>query len=208
MMVTRSTSRATGCDGWGWRRHSGLLWFTTLSMKRALFLGPLLIVLAACGSEPQVDDPTIVPPETTTSEAQPAAEPPPAAEPTADGPCPYLEQTFVEETNGQRVDSIKTSADEPPACFFYRADGGVQLSVQVYAGDAAAAKALVDSVAPVDTANPAELAGGWAGGAQPTDEGAVYAVAKEAQAVVVNTNQEQTIKAKLVAQETISALGL
>ena len=45
-------------------------------------------------------------------------------------------------------------------------------------------------------------------GAQPTDEGAVYAVAKGPQAVVVTTNQEQTIKAKVVAQETISALGL
>jgi len=180
-----------------------------LPVKRALLLGPLLIVLAACNSEPQADDPTIVPPEeTSTSAAAPAAEPPPAPEPSAGGPCPYLEQALVEDTNGQRVGEVKTSADEPPACFFYRADGGLQMSVRVYKGEAAVAKALVDQAAPVDTANPAELTGGWAGGAQPTEEGAVYAVAKGPQAIVVTTNQEQTIKAKVIAQEAISALGL
>jgi len=180
-----------------------------LPVKRALLLGPLLIVLAACNSDPQADDPTVVPPdEPTTSAAAPAAKPPPAPEPTADGPCPYLDQTFVEDTNGQRVGEIKLSAGKPPACFFYRSDGGLQLTVHVYKGKAAVAKALVDQAAPVDTSNPAELTGGWSGGAQPTDEGAVYAVAKGPKAVVVTTNQEQTIKAKVVAQEAISALGL
>jgi hypothetical protein len=180
-----------------------------LPVKRALLLGPLLIVLAACNAEPEVDDPTVVPPEQTqTSEAPPAAQPPAAPEPTAGGPCPYLDTATVEDTNGQRVGEVKTSADDPPACFFYRSDGNVQLTVQVYSGDAAVAKALVDQAAPVDSSNPAELAGGWAGGAQPTDEGAVYAVAKDASAVVVSTNQEQTIKAKVIAQEAISALGL
>ncbi|MGH3756618.1 DUF2020 domain-containing protein [Actinophytocola sp.] len=174
-----------------------------------MLLGPLLIVLAACNSESAADDPTVITTEgTSAAAAPPAAKPPAPPEPTADGPCPYLDQTFVEDTNGQRVGETKTSADDPPACFFYRSDGGVQLTVQVYRGKAAVAKALVDQVAPVDTANPAELTGGWTGGAQPTDEGAVYAVAKEAVAVVVATNQEQTIKAKLVAQEAITALGL
>lgn len=181
-------------------------------MRRASFLlGPLLIVLAACSPQNAADEPERIAPPTTesaTTEA-PAAAPPPVAEPTLDGPCPYLDAAFVEETNGQRVGDIKISADEPtPACYFYRADGGVQLAVQIYTGDPAVAKAFVDQVAPVDTANPAELAGGWAGGARPTDEGAVYAVAKDGTAVVVATNQEQTLKGKLVAQEAISALGL
>jgi hypothetical protein len=178
-------------------------------MKRALLLGPLLIVLAACNNESAADDPTVVAPdETPTSTAPPAAQPPAAPEPAADGPCPYLERAFVEDTNGQHVGDIKISGDDPPACFFYRPDGGVQVLVRVYKGDAAVAKALVDQAAPVDTSNPAELAGGWAGGAQPTDDGAVYAVAKDAAAVVVTTNQEQTIKAKLVAQQAITSLGL
>jgi UPF0176 protein len=176
-------------------------------MKRVLLLGSLLLVaLAACTEEP--DDPTVVTPEpTATSQAQ-AAVPPPEPQPTADGPCPYLAEDFVEETNGQRVARVRTSADEPPACFFYRSDGGVQLTVRVYRGDAAVAKALVDAAAPIATANPAELTGGWKGGAQATDSGAVYAVAKDAAAVVVSTNQEQTIKAKQIAQQSIAALGL
>lgn len=179
-------------------------------MKRALFLGPLLIVLAACNSQPAADESTgTTPDDTQASEASPPVVDLPAApEPTADGPCPYLDQAFVEDTNGQRIGDIKTSADEPPTCFFYRPDGGIQMTVRIYQGEAEAAKALVDQAAPIDTSNPAELAGGWAGGAQPTDEGAVYAVAKGSQAVVVTTNQEQTIKAKVVAQEAISALGL
>ncbi len=180
-----------------------------LPVKRALLLGPLLIVLAACNSEPQADDPTIVAPEeTATSAAEPAAKPPPEPEPAEAGPCPYLDQTFVEDTNGQRVGEIKVSAGKPPTCFFYRSDGGLQMSVRVFKGKPAVAKAIVDQAAPVETSNPAELTGGWAGGAQPTDDGAVYAVAKNGKAVVVTTNQEQTIKAKVVAEQAISALGL
>jgi len=178
-------------------------------MKRVLLLGPLLLVaLGACSAEP-ADDPTVVttnPPQSTTSQAQAAA--PPAPQPTADGPCPYLEESYVEETNGQRVSKVQTSADQPPTCFFYRPDGSVQLTVRVYTGDAAVAKALVDEAAPVASSNPAELTGGWKGGAQSTADGAVYAVAKEQSALVVTTNQEQTIKAKQIAQESISALGL
>lgn len=181
-------------------------------MRRASFLlGPLLIVLAAaCSAQSESGEAGPVTPTTTevTSAAPAEAAPPPVVEPTEEGPCPYLDTAFVEETNGQRVADIKISTDDTPACYFYRPDGSVQLAIQIYSGDPAVAKAFVDQVAPVDTSNPAELTGGWAGGAQPTDDGAVYAVAKEATAVVVVTNQEQTIKAKIVAQEAISALGL
>jgi hypothetical protein len=177
-------------------------------MKRVLLLGPLLLVgLAACSEEP-ADDPTVVTTDSTSTTNQAEAALPAEPQPTGEGPCPYLEQSFVEETNGQRVSKVEISADQPPACFFYRPDGNVQLSIRVYTGDANVAKALVDEAAPVDTANPAELTGGWKGGAEATDDGAVYAVAKDATAVVVTTNQEQTIKAKQIAQESITALGL
>lgn len=184
------------------------MWLTLRPMKRVLLLGPLLLVaLAACTEEP--DDPTVTTtPDITTESATEAAALPPAPEPTADGPCPYLEDDYVADTNGQHVSKVKTSADDPPACFFYRPDGGLQLTVRVYTGDAAVAKGLVDGAAPVATANPAKLDGGWDGGAQATDEGAVYAVAKDGSAIIVTTNQEQTIKAKQIAQESISALGL
>jgi hypothetical protein len=176
-------------------------------MKRALLLGPLLLVaLAACTEEP--DDPTVVVTTPSSTASQPQAALPPEPQPTADGPCPYLEESYVEDTNGQRVGKVQTSADQPPACFFYRPDGNVQLTVRVYTGDAAVAKALVDAAAPVATSNPAKLSGGWEGGAEANDSGAVYAVAKDASAVVVTTNQEQTIKAKQIAQQSITTLGL
>jgi UPF0176 protein len=181
------------------------------AMRRASFLlGPLLIVLAACSAQNTEDEPEVIDPPSTevSTETSVAANPPPVAEPTEEGPCPYLDDAFIEETNGQRVGDTKISTDETPACYFYRSDGDVQLAIQIYSGEPAVAAAFVDQVAPVDTANPAELPGGWAGGAQPTDVGAVYAVAKEGTAVVVVTNQEQTLKAKIVAQEAISTLGL
>jgi len=177
-------------------------------MKRALLLGPLLlVVLAGCTEE--TDDPTVIAttPTSTASSTQAAALPP-EPQPTAAGPCPYLDEDYVADTNGQHVGKVQTSADQPPACFFYRPDGSVQLTVRVYKGDAAVAKALVDAAAPVATSNPAELSGGWKGGAEAKDTGAVYAVAKDSSAVVVTTNQEQTIKAKQIAQQAITALGL
>lgn len=177
-------------------------------MKRVLLLGPLLLVALAACSQEQTDDPTVATdaPPASTTEAQAAL--PPEPQPTADGPCPYLEEAYVEETNGQRVSKVQTSTDEPPACFFYRPDGSVQLTVRIYTGEAPVAQALVDAAAPVASSNPAELSGGWQGGAESGESGAVYAVAKEATAVVVSTNQGQTIKAKQIAQETITALGL
>lgn len=176
-------------------------------MKRALLLAPVLLVaLTACTEEP--DDPTVIPntPISTASPTQAAL--PADPQPTNAGPCPYLEESYVADTNGQRVSKVQTSADQPPACFFYRPDGSVQLTVRVYTGDAAVAKALIDAAAPITTSNPAELTGGWKGGAEATESGAVYAVAKDTSAVIVSTNQEQTIKAKQIAQESINALGL
>jgi hypothetical protein len=172
-----------------------------------LVLGSLLLAVSACAPE-VVDDPTVDAAPTQESTSPPAVVAPPAPQPSADGPCPYLDESVVEDANGQRVGSVEISADEPPTCFFMRSDGNVQATVRIYTGDAAVAKAIVDEAAPVATANPAELAGGWTGGAQASDDGAVYAVLKEGSAVVVATNQGQTIKAKLIAQEAITALGL
>ncbi|HEY8374545.1 MAG TPA: DUF2020 domain-containing protein [Pseudonocardiaceae bacterium] len=137
--------------------------------------------------------------------------PPPSVAPARDGSCPYLEKSFVEQANGQRVGRVRLSdpADgEPPACFFYRPDGGLQLTVRVYVGDPVSARALVDQAAPVSTSSPATLSGGWEGGRQPTSDGAVFAVAKEGTALVVVTNQEQTIKAQRVAEQVVRALDL
>jgi UPF0176 protein len=154
---------------------------------------------------------TALPAPAATPATQPPATPPPPPDPTPArrAPCPYLEDNFVEQTNGQRVGRTRISADEPPACFFYRSDGNEQLRVQVVVGlDPATTKAMVDRAAPVDTSDPATLPGGWEGGKQPTGSGAVFAVYKGGAAVVVVGNQQQTIKVSRIAEQVITTLGL
>jgi len=182
-------------------------------MRRAvILLVPLVVGLAACTGQPvgapadrYTGGSTPAQPS-TPAVAQP---PPPSPVPAADGKCPYLENTFVAEANGQRVSKTKISSDKPhPACFFYRADGKVQLTVRVFVGEPGQAKALVDQAAPVASSDPAKLTAGWTGGSQSTKTGAVFAVARDGTAVVISTNQAQTIKAKRVAEQAIAALAL
>lgn len=180
-------------------------------MKRlpvAIVVSTLFAMLAACGSTPSESKQTGSPDEPVAA-SESAATAPAKPEPVADGPCPYLTSAFIGEANGQRATKVRISADKPhPSCFFYRADGAVQLTVQVFSGDPEQAKAVVDQAAPVDTSNPANSPAGWTGGAQTTDTGAVYAVAKAGNAVVVTTNQQQTIKARRVVEKAITTLEL
>ncbi|GAA2990403.1 DUF2020 domain-containing protein [Actinokineospora diospyrosa] len=180
-------------------------------MRRALIVAAPLLALAACATtEPQVQPPATTTPPSSAAPA-PATKPgvPPAPEPVADGPCPYLESSVVADANGQHVTKVRTSADKPhPACFFYRPDGSVQLTARIYTGDPATAKLLVDEAAPVATSNPASTPAGWTGGSLSTPKGAIYAVAKSGTAVVVSTNQEQTIKARRITEAVITNLGL
>lgn len=175
-------------------------------MRRLLILPLVVPLLAACGPEQ--------PPPAATVPSAPAGSPaaaqaPPAPEPTGKGPCPYLENSFIADANGQKVSKVQTSADEPhPACFFYSLSGKLQLTVRVYVGEPAVAKAIVDQAAPIDTSNPADEPAGWKGGYQPSGDGAVYAVSKEGNAVVVTTNQKQSIKARTVAKQAIEELKL
>ncbi|OZM72607.1 hypothetical protein CFN78_13260 [Amycolatopsis antarctica] len=175
-------------------------------MRRVLLTIAAATLLAGC-SQPQPAEPqgSTPAPEPSTSAAP---ELPPEPEPTASGPCPYLDEAFVADANGQMVSKVQTSADTPhPACFFYTLGGKLQLTVRVYSGDPAVATALVDQAAPVDTSNPANEPAGWKGGYQAVESGSVYAVAKEGNAVLVTGNQEQSIKARTVATQAIAGLG-
>jgi UPF0176 protein len=133
----------------------------------------------------------------------------PAPQPVAQGPCRYLPAAAVEAVNGERVGTVRVSADRPhPACFFFRGDGTVQLRTWIVVATPDVARATVDAAAPVATSDLAELPGGWSGGSQPTTEGAVFAVARQGTAVIVTTNQRQTISARQIAGQVIAALGL
>lgn len=158
--------------------------------------------LAGCSAQPAPEAPPPTSAPTTT-----AVRLPPEPTPARAGSCPYLETPFVADANGQRVSKVEISADQPhPACFFYALSGKLQLTVRVYTGEPAVASALVDQAVPVDTSNPATDPPGWQGGYATKPDGAVYAVAKGGTAVIVTTNQQQTVKARTVARQAIARL--
>ena len=134
---------------------------------------------------------------------------PPEPQPAADGPCHYLTVAAAQAANGQRVGAVRVSADRPhPACFFLSRDGKLQLRTWIVVATPEVAQATVDVATPVATSDPAELPGGWSGGSQPTTDGAVFAVARRGSAVVITTNQRQTISARQIAVQVIATLGL
>jgi UPF0176 protein len=183
-------------------------------MRRAvLILAALPLLLAGCDLGISEAVPGHASPAVTggpATGATQAAGVPPAPTASVSASCPYLPNQVVADANGQHVGSVKISAavsGQKPSCFFYRPDGHEQLSIRVYTGDAATATAIVNAAAPVSTSNPATEPAGWQGGSQSTGSGAVYAVAKGGHAVVVTTNQAQTIKARVVATDAITTLG-
>ena len=176
-------------------------------MRRLVLLAPAVALLAGCSAT--IVTGTAAPSPPSASTAAGAGSLPSDPQPGATEDCPYLGSEFVAESNGQHVSKVRVSADQPhPACFFYRPDGKIQLTVRVYVGDAKTATGLVNQAAPVDSSNPASDPSGWKGGYLSTDDGAVYAVAKGASAVVVTTNQKQSVKARTVAKKAIAALKL
>ncbi|WP_158850459.1 DUF2020 domain-containing protein [Saccharothrix deserti] len=184
-------------------------------MNRVLLTAlPSLLVLgalAACGAGDTPSGATSGPATSAvaTTTTTTSAGPPPVPEPTADGQCPYLASSFVQEANGQLVRKVRLSADQPnPACFFYANASDIQLSVWVFQGDPTTAKAVVDRAAPVAESSPATAPTGWKGGSLTTETGAVYAVAKDGNAVVVTSNQKQTIKTRRVVETVVGNLGL
>jgi UPF0176 protein len=179
--------------------------------------GLLAATIGACGSVHATSGPRKAPAESLPGGPPAAAASPmtqgpvvpPEPQPVADGPCNYLTAAAVQAANGQRVGAVRVSADRPhPACFFLSRDGKVQLRVWIVVATPEVARATVDAAVPVATSDLAELPGGWSGGSQPTSDGAAFAVARRGSAVVITTNQRQTINARQIAEQVIATLGL
>ncbi|AZA10476.1 DUF2020 domain-containing protein [Corynebacterium gerontici] len=173
-------------------------------MKRTLIACALS--LAACSQTPEA-------PEVTQAEASksPLAAIAPATLPElVDAPCPYLDNEFIAETNGQKVTSTGADARfDPPACGFWGYGENPQATVLVrHMPDEQQAREVVDWAAPIDSTDPASLEGGWEGGRSGGESGAVFAVQKGPTAVVVWSDQAQSLKAQLIAEQTIASLGL
>ncbi|HEX4725539.1 MAG TPA: DUF2020 domain-containing protein [Pseudonocardiaceae bacterium] len=183
--------------------------------RAALVLGLLGVLVVGCGPATTISGSPAAGPVTShivATSPSVAVDVPPAPQPAAGAPsCPYIATQDAADDNGQHVGSIKVSASadgQPhPTCFFYRPDGHLQLTVRVYVGTSNVATAIVDQAAPVSTSNPENAPAGWTGGSMALSAGAVYAIAKGGTAIVVTSNQLQTIKCKLVAVQVVAGLG-
>lgn len=192
------------------------------SLTPALLVTALVLAGCTSGGQTGVTPPSSAPasgvPTSTSSPTSvsaaattdPVAVLPAVPTPQVSGDCPYLSAADVAAFNGERVARVQLDPTQnPPACFFNQGDGGQLLSVWVYrAPSTALATAVVNRAAPVASTNPANQPAGWTGGSTGGTGGAVYAVAKGAVVVVVTTNQQQSVKARRVTEQVITALGL
>ena len=123
--------------------------------------------------------------------------------------CPYIGPGWLEETNGQRLTKQGIDTRFPtPACVFWSYQDDPQATVIVRDMPTVEdARAAVDWAAPIDATEPASF-DGWEGGRGVVDEHAVYAVQKDTHAVLVWSNQQQTVKSEQIAHEAIANLGL
>lgn len=158
----------------------------------------LLAGLAGCGGgggESTVGTIRTAPPEPTEQAI-------PDVEPVADADCPYLSAEDASRLNGEKVTDVRIDDRiEPAACFFYSADGAVQLTTTVYTlGSSEEATRLVDQTAPVGQTERSDVEGGWTGGRSGGPGGALVALARGERVLAVQSTQEQSVKAQRVAE--------
>lgn len=208
-------------------RHSLPAPFPATRVTAAALAAAALLAGCSTDSSPASSPaPSSAPDAAAPDAASSAASAPSAAAPAGDGlapdtpaevnaweACPYLDSQWLAETNGQRLtqQGIDTRF-ATPACVFWSYPEAPQATVMVRdLGTVEGARAAVDWAAPIDATEPVYAAdtGGWEGGRGVLGpEMAVYAVQKDNIAVLVWTNQTQTLKAELIAQEAIKNLGL
>lgn len=142
---------------------------------------------------------------TTDTSAAPPPPPPPVL---GAGPCPYLDQGYVEETVGQRmgrVETITTEGQPAPDCVFYRPDerAAVTIDLSTYPDPVAAQNAALVSVSP--EAMPITDIGDY-GGVLITPGQTLLAVTTGRVLLVIITNQETSLQARELATTVLAAL--
>lgn len=175
----------------------------------------MLLVLgtAGCSGAGSDSDPAVGASSATTGTetagSETATEPIPPGPPViADGPCPYLDETYVEETVGQRMARVETLTVEgqpAPDCVFYRPDETAAVSVDLtpYPDPVAAQNAALSLV--TTAAMPITDLGDY-GGVLVSPGRTLLAVTTGPLLVVVITNQESSLQAHEVAAAVLAAL--
>ena len=178
-------------------------------MRKSLL--PLLVLatfgISGCESSAPAPSPTTE--GTPTPSDAPAVNVAQTAEVNDWSDCPYIGPGWLEETNGQRLTKQGIDTRFPtPACVFWSYQDDPQATVIVRDMPTVKdARASVDWAAPIDATEPASF-DGWEGGRGVVNEHAVYAVQKDTHAVLVWSNQQQTVKSEQIAKEAIANLGL
>lgn len=178
-------------------------------MRKSLL--PLLVLatfgISGCESSAPVPSPTTE--GTPTPSDAPAVNVAQTAEVNDWSDCPYIGPGWLEETNGQRLTKQGIDTRFPtPACVFWSYQDDPQATVIVREMPTVEdARAAVDWAAPIDATEPASF-DSWEGGRGVVNEHAVYAVQKDTHAVLVWSNQQQTVKSEQIAKEAIANLGL
>lgn len=165
------------------------------------------------GAPVETAEPSGVPTVTVTESgisAAPSSYTPAADADPVDGDCPYLDKAQVQEDTGQRMGSPKVRpADPQPVCEFVRNDGAYLATVRVLElPTPEEAVSAVDFYVPRDRSNPETKPAGWTGGSMPTDAGTMVAVSKDRWAVIAETNQQQSVYARLLVTHAIETLGI
>lgn len=182
----------------------------------ALALGVLLLVgTAGCSGAESDSDPSAGAPSTQATTAPEAttaqmstAPPAPGPPVVVDGPCPYLEQGYVEETVGQRmarVETVTVEGQPAPDCIFYRPDETAALTIDLtpYADAVTAQNAALALVTPA--AMPITDIGDY-GGVIVSSRQTLLAVTAGPLLLVVITNQESSLQARELGTAVLAAL--
>ncbi|MDQ3733034.1 MAG: DUF2020 domain-containing protein [Actinomycetota bacterium] len=124
------------------------------------------------------------------------------------GPCPYLDETYIEETVGDRMSRVETITVEgqpAPDCVFYRLNGNASVAVDLtpYGDPVAAQNAALAQV--TTAALPVTDVGDY-GGVFVANGTTVLAVTSGALLVAVILDKESSLQAREIAATALAAL--
>lgn len=206
-------SRASAGLGGDTARQSGAA--AGCGPRRAVLLAAGLLLLAACHSASPAGggSPTAV---SSSASASTSANPAGSGRPTSAGPpvtaegdCPYLDTSFVQDTVGQRIErttTTSTSHEQLPSCTFYRSDGdpAAGVAVTAYPTEVEAQNAAIRQG--TAAANPVDdLADG--GVVLVGTDSTVLAVTSGRTLLVVSINQASSLEARAIAAQVTPLLG-
>lgn len=170
------------------------------------------VVMAGCSGSPADEAGTTTPvatsaapPPTTTTPPPPAVQPVPTV---TEGPCPYLDQSYVEETIGQRIARVEVATFEPvvgpqPNCTFYKPNDEAAVIVTTATTPSPVEAATAALAAIGDAGNPVdpEAAGGAGDGGAVIVSASqtICAVSKGQHVVTITINQESSLEATEIA---------